>query len=608
MLSLPIVVERGTMDERRARYAAWCLARLRAIGRVGSARLALIAALVLVSPTLLAGLAFDDYLFVYQCEREQPDEWAGSAPLDLFRWVDAAHTRGLVDGQGLAWWSYQQTKVAFMRPLSSLTHALDHWLWPHNAFAMHAQSMLWFALLLLLAARAYSELGLQRSVVALASAMFALDSAHGVAVGWISNRNALVGGVFGIAAVLLHHRRRSGAGRAVLASAVAAFALGLLSTEAALGTAGYLAAYALYYERGPARARCASLLPYAGVAAGWFALRRAAHYGVVGLGGYLDPIQEPLAFLRILPQRALVLLASQSVRLGADLFDWTPRGAQPWLLALAAAGCAGVVWLVWPGLRADRRLRFWACGALLSALPLTAAVPSDRLLTLVGFGVMPTLAAAMRGAAQRRPQAASPGHVGEHRLRRRVALGLAFIHLALDPLLLPLVALFPSTLAAATRTIDASLPDRSALSRQTVIVASIPDSWLLSYLPVMRSVDHRARPEKLHWLLATQEHARFERTGPNRLRVSSAHGFFDERWFERNAEQPLHAGERVQLSEMSVTVVEVTKDGRPLVCDFTFSRPLESPSYLWLTWQAGRLVPFAVPQQTSPASRRRDDA
>jgi hypothetical protein len=130
-----------------------------------------------------------------------------------------------------------------------------------------------------------------------------------------------------------------------------------------------------------------------------------------------------------------------------------------------------------------------------------------------------------------------------------------------------------------------------------VIVAAIPDSWMLSYLPVMRSVDGKARPNKLHWLLATTEEAQYERLGPNRLRVTCAQGFFDRRWFERNSHQPLHRGERIQLSEMTVTVREITEDGRPIVCDFVFSQPLESAKYRWLTWHQGRLEPFRPPRE-----------
>lgn len=577
-----------------AQLAAWFLARLTSLERPRQRRLVLAAALLLVAPTLFSGLAFDDYLFVYETDHPAHNEWAGSSPFDLFRWVDAAHEPGLVDGQGLAWWAFERTTVAFMRPVTSFTHALDHWLWPHSAFAMHLQSVCWFLCLLLVAARSYQALSSSRFVAALATAMFALDSAHGAAVGWISNRNALLGGVFGIAALLFHHRQRSERRSGYALLALGCFALSLFSTEAGIGSAGYLGAYALCFERGSLRARLASLLPFVGVSAIWLAARRAAHYGVVGLGGYLDPIQEPVAFLRMLPQRSLVLIASQVTRLRADLFDWAPLSVQPLLLLGALVSCALVLSAAWPALREERETRFWAWGALLGVLPLTAAVPSDRLLTVVGLGAMPVLARVIAGALQ-------PGQAGSARwsarARRDTAIGLTVIHLVVDPLLLPFVALLPADLAKTAAVVEASLPTTPDVRQQTVIVAAIPDSWMLSYLPVMRSINGKPRPHKLHWLLATQARAQFERRGSNVLRVTSASGFFDSRWFERNALQPMHRGDRIALTEMTATVVDITADGRPLVCDFVFARPLESSSYLWLTWHQGRLVPFAVPHE-----------
>ena len=383
------------------------------------------------------------------------------------------------------------------------------------------------------------------------------------------------------------------AGFALLAWAC--FALGLCSTEAAIGAAGYLLAYALCFEPGRLRTRCASLLPYAAIAASWVWIRHAAHYGVVGLGGYVDPIEAPLAFVSMLPQRTLMLLSGQVVRLCADLFDSAPLALQPAML-LGAALCLGLaLWAAWPALRHDRQARFWATGALLSALPLTAAVPSDRLLTPVGLGAIACVAHLLRDAFEASQPLARTAAAWAVAMRRDVALGLVCIHFLIDPLLLPWLAMAPSALARTTHALDASLPNGADLQHQTVIVATIPDSWMLSYLPVMRSILGEPRPDKLHWLLATQERARFERRGPNVLRVRSEHGFFDRHWFERSSLIPLRAGETVELSQMSVTVREVTSDGRPLVCDFVFSQPLESPSYLWLTFRDGRLEPFRIP-------------
>jgi hypothetical protein len=581
------------------RSAEWLYGLLGKFEGLRARRVALVVALVLVAPAVVSGFALDDYVLLYQMAG--PDgEWAGSAPFDLFRWMDPAHDQRLIDGAGMPWWTFEGAKCAFLRPLSSLSHALDHWLWPDSAFWMHVHSVAWFALLLFVAFKVYAALLESRWVAGVACTMFAVDSAHGATVGWISNRNALIGAAFGIGALLCHHRRRSGAGFGFAIAAWGCFALSLSSAELGVAIFGYLLVYALLFEQGSLRSRTASMLPYTIVFIAWSAIRSAAKYGSFGLGAYVDPMAEPWAFVKALPSRFLVLMSSQISRLGSDLYDLVPAPVQPLLLAWALIVCGVMVWLIWPSLRTKRTLRFWAGGAIVSVLPLAATVPSDRLLTLVGFGVMPVLAQAIHDALQaardvRDRTGASVARV--HDLRVTCAFLLAFVHCVLDPALLPLLSLSPALIAHGTETTEASLPADAALREQTVIVAEVPDSVLLSYLPVMRSFNGRPRPDKLYWLAATHASARFERRGPNMLRVTSEAGFFDRRSEARSPEFPLRKGDRVELSQMTVEIVELTRDGRPAVCDFVFALPLESPSYVWRTWRDGRLQPFRVPAE-----------
>ncbi len=592
---------------------------LRRFERPGPRHLVLAAALLLAAPSLVSGFSLDDYVLVEQMARPGAPELAGRMPFDLFRWLDPVHDRLLIDGQGMPWWTFAQARCAFMRPLSSLTHALDHWLWPGDPFLMHLQSLAWLALLLALAAKAYLSLLPEAWVAGVASVMFSIDSGHGAAAGWISNRNALIAGAFAIAALLFHHDwRRSARGSRALA-ACACFALALISGELALGVVGYLLAYALCVERGPVRTRVASLLPYGAIAGIWAGARAAAGYGSFGLGVYVDPLAEPLSFLRNLPLRWTVLISSEVSRVPSDIYNVVPTQSQPLLLAFALWVCASLFWFVWPSVRSTAHvsgrvarpfrpvgeapggpaagdgedqsrpvMRFFALGAALATLPLCATLTSDRLLVLAGFGVMPLLARGMHDALR---------GVGAADLRlRRLFTGLlAVAHLLVDPVLLPALALSPAWVASFAKAADASLPATPALREQTVIVAGVPDSAILSYLPAMRTVEGEPRPDKLYWLSATARPTQIERRGTRVLRVTSEDGFFDPRWESRSPGHPFHRGDRIVLSEMTVVVEALTADGRPAVCDFHFARPLDSPRYLWRTWRRGRLAPFAPP-------------
>jgi hypothetical protein len=548
-------------------------ARWRAIG----------AAVLLLVPTLFSGFALDDYVLLYRLGTESTAQWVGGS-LDLFRWLDPTHSQRLMDGEGMPWWTFDGASCAFMRPLSSLTHAIDHWLWPQSALLMHAHSLLWFALLLFVTANLYSRLITTRWVAGVACALFALDSAHGEAVGWISNRNALIAGVFALTTLIAHDAwRRTGRTReAVLAGLCLAAAL--LSGELAIGVVGYLASYALLYEQGSLRARVASLLPYGFVVAFWAAARAALGYGAYGLGAYVDPIREPATFASVLPERVLVLLSSQVVRAVSEYYSVLPAALQPLALCGALAIALAFAWFAWPALRARRSMRFWAGGAVLSLVPLAASVPGDRLLTLVGVGVMPVLAQAMIDAL-----------TTLHRLRAPFAAVLAAVHFVVDPLMLPMLGLAPAVVGSPGIQAEATLPALPEVRDKVAVVVGVPDSAVLSYVPTMRSLNRRPAPEKLYWLAAMPGALEIERTAPDVLRVTSDQGLFDRRSESRSPSAPLRRGDRVELSEMTVEVVALNASGQPYICDFHFSAPLEAQRYVWLSWDGRGLKRFELP-------------
>jgi hypothetical protein len=255
--------------------------------------------------------------------------------------------------------------------------------------------------------------------------------------------------------------------------------------------------------------------------------------------------------------------------------------------------CALFAWFCWRSLRRERELRFWAIGSIFSILPLTATVPNDRLLTFVGLGMFPVLAFATHDALRAVPRLRVAR--GEARARMIAASGLLFVHLVFDPLMLPISAMTPSLVGRWAARADAALPSAPSMHDKTLIVAAVPDSMLLSYLPVMRTLEGRTRPEKLYWLAATPSAATLERLGPNVLRVSAPTGLFDPRSEARSPSLALRKGERIQLSRMTVEVIELSPDGRPTVCDFVFSEPLDSPRFVWRTWDSGQVREFRPP-------------
>jgi hypothetical protein len=552
-------------------------------------------AIALCVPTVFTGLQLDDYALLSRMKWPSLDHWAGSAPFDLFRWFDPVHIRRLVDGLGLPWWTYLDASCAFLRPLSSLTHALDYALFPRSALLMHVHNLLWFGLLMTLAARVYHSLLGSRLTAGLAAVMFALNSSHGPAVSWISNRNALIAGAMSLLALLCHHRARSRGGRGYAVAAWLCFALALLSGELAVGVVGYLFAYTLFMDRATAARRSFAFTPYVVMSAAFAVCHRLGGYGSFGLGAYLDPIAEPRDFLRVAPQRWLILISSQLSRLCADFYPLaSPRAAS---LLLATALCVVVLGtlFVWPSLKRHAAGRCLALGAALSALPMTAAIPSDRLLVLVGFGVMPVLALAIGDAVYPADGLRPPLDFMSGGWRRYLAAIQVFGHVMVDPFAVPITSLLIAYQDQSIKAADASVPSDDSVTKQVLIVAGVPDSIMLTHLPTIRDWNGVPRPERLHWMYGSHAEAHVERISDNALRVSVPAGLYDSRSEARGPRFALKVGDQVTLSEMTIRVLELNREGRPSVCDFEFARPLESSIYRWMTWQGGQFRPFAVP-------------
>ena len=154
-------------------------------------RLPLAAAAVaafLTGSSLFGGLATEDYVF--RAATRAPFSWSN---VNLFGGPDVpgAVLAGKEAGV-LPWLASESLRLSFWRPVSSLSHQLDYRLFGDTAWLMHLESVLLYALLAFLTARLYARLVEPRWVGGLAALLFALDDAHGHAVGWISNRNAVL--------------------------------------------------------------------------------------------------------------------------------------------------------------------------------------------------------------------------------------------------------------------------------------------------------------------------------------------------------------------------------------------------------------------------------
>ncbi|HEY2732860.1 MAG TPA: hypothetical protein VGI70_02700, partial [Polyangiales bacterium] len=259
--------------------------------------------------SLDTGLAADDYLHTVMLDRPSPIPGFQRAPLDIFRFCDRRSSPSLLRDGLFSWWDNPDARLAFLRPLSALTHWFDHALFRNVGWVLHLHSALW-ALLLLFGVRAlYRELIADRALATLAFALYALDDARGWLVAWVAARNAAIATAISVWCLVAHVRQRRHQRQKLGLLGPCLFLLALLAGEGSIAIAAYLLAHALYLEEGPLRQRIARLWPYLLVLIAWRIVYKALGYGAFGSSLYVDPLTEPASFLKMLIENGPILLS-----------------------------------------------------------------------------------------------------------------------------------------------------------------------------------------------------------------------------------------------------------------------------------------------------------
>lgn len=567
-------------------------------------RWAAVLAVVVGAPALWFGLQADDHLLHANVRGGAAWRAMQTAPWDLFHFYGDASPAEVID-RGLAgWYANPDGHARLFRPLTSLTHAAELSLWPDRPAWMHLHSLLWYAALCALAAALYRRL-IAGWAAGLAALWFVIDYTHAAPMTWIANRNALIAGVFGLAALALHHRHRADGSRGARWAAAGCLVLAFAGGEVALAACAYLFAYAVCLERGGAARRLATLWPYAVVGIAWLALYAAGGYGVRGSGAYLDPVSRTREFLAALPVHA-------PLQLSGELGGPTPDGWMLWspdtravLLVMALATCALAAVALAPLLRRDPVARFFGLGAVLAVIPVCAAFPMSRLTLVPGFGLIGLIAQLVHAWRERAPW------LPRARARRWVTATFAVVaggsHLVLSPPLLLLAQRQIEVVERETARLDRGLPAAGLDGRHLVIV-NAPDPLLALYLLPQRTTRGDSLPASMVWLGDGTHELQLARRDDRTVIVTDPRGFYGDGFsaLGRPADLPMPAGTEVALGGATVRVLRDDR-GTPTEVAFTFAEPLDAPSLEWRMWDGDTLVAFTPPPAgttvTVPARR-----
>lgn len=544
-------------------------------------------AMVLTLPSLWAGLLVDD-CFIRVVVR-QPENFPVKLPhpLDTYSLLgnDPEMISQSIAFGTLPWWYNPEVKGRFWRPLTSMTQYVDHRVWPDQVWLMHLQSVLWYGAVVLAAALTFRRFMGGTFAAGLAALLFAVEEAHGTPVGFLANRNSVIACLFGLLALLLHHRWRTEGSRAKGAAAVVMFAAALLSAEAGIGAMAYIAAYALVMESGPIRRRLLSLAPYAAVVIAWRCVWSGLGYGVSGLPLYVDPPREPWMFIQKLFIRLPQLVTGQFAVPPAEV-QVVGMAVLAWTWLFSAAVAVFFLLLFWPTIRTDRTARFFGLGALFALVPVCATIAQTRSLMFVGIGAFGLLAIWLTNRPRR---SAWP------RAMKAVSVSLIMLHLIAAPVLLAVTSRYP-VLPGADALALQGLPDMDGIEGCDLVILSHP--MPITMIHYLGDCALSGDPMPAHTRTLTHGLTRITvtRVSQTELQVRAENGL--PGLFSRLlnlVSKRLTVGAEVKTEGLTVRIVDTNPAGLPREAVFTFDRSIDDDSLKWLQWSGGSFKPFTPP-------------
>ncbi|MDD9968844.1 MAG: hypothetical protein OXR73_21565 [Myxococcales bacterium] len=577
-----------------------------------------IVATLLVSPSLFIGFHLDDLAHRHMLSsRPGGSELlaAYESPFGIAN-GDAESIRWQITKGLCPWWTPDDLLISLWRPVSEATHRLDAALWPDTAWPMHAQSLLWFFLLVGAACLLYRAFWGATTLTLVAAGCYAVDHTHGFAVGWIANRNAVIAAFFGVAGLLCYRRslpefgatgceRWPRRGLLLRILSLALLSLALLSGEGAVAIMGYIVAHALFVERASTITRALRVLPYLVLLGAWRIAYMMLGRGASGSGLYVDPGREPLHFASAVVERAPLLLHGMFWLPPSEFYVLAEPGLQPVLLGVALASTSALAVFLWPLVRSDREARFWAAGMLASVTLACSTHPNNRLLFFAGLGAFGLIAQAFQGHIE----GASwlPGRAVARRLSRWMSALLVGLHLLLSPLLLPVAACSVAFTAPVHRGLDALLAGPS-LAGKTVVFLHATDFYQTKLVRSAFALSGRAMPASVYGLSYGRGPLVARRVGARALELHWPRGLWERQvdTLYRDPHHGLFEGQVRRVPGLSVRILAATPQGRPTRARFVFDRPLDDPSLHWLRWDgvAPEALSFRVGQEVRIDSGR----
>jgi len=512
-----------------------------------------------------------------------------SLPFSLYSFFEPETNKlGIADGT-LPWWTDEHVRIAFSRPLTSASLALNAWVFGADVQTFRIVN----ALLVGIAGWAVYAISLElvasRVVAGLSALCFVLSDVHQVPINWVACRHSLLCAAIGgwsLWAYLVHRKQKTQS-KALLWASLLGWAITLLASESVIQFVPYILAIEIGFLGRPERASESKRWIVFWLVAGALLLF-AIHGRAVYSGDYVDGLREPIRAIRRIGIGSLWASATLLTGVVQQVTEWRIVAFDVVLLG------AAVLALWWAtGELADRaQVRAFALSSIFAAAPALLGVATGtylggRLLTIAALGTS-IWTALVVSRLWSRPRWGW----------RSVALLVFSPHIVFGPLVIMDTTFgTPGRWRPYERFIDAIAVPLPGGSGVTVALCSpeFTESALGAWNRAMRQV--RGVDGHMAPLFAGPRNLILTRVERDRLRLVATS--YKEplpldalvRDFSRS---PLVPGDTVRTGYGTVQVVEAT-EGYPTAIDFMPPPGVSLDRVPTVTWDGARMAPVVLP-------------
>jgi hypothetical protein len=533
--------------------------------------------MLLSLPSLFSGYIADDHLMIQNVIDNSP--YIKQPVLEYFTLISSDTEAAYYRDKGIVgWWTPDQFRIKFFRPLACLVHAAYLKFFPNTPALMHLSLIILYGILILITALLLKRFSSSALVTGSGLLLFAVNDTHAYTAGWISGHNTLLSCIFGYAAILFFDKWYRNKWKAGYVYTILLFILSLISSEGGLALTGYLFSYTIFLFTGKIGSRIKTLTPFILISAAYLLFYSIHHYGVIGSDIYIEASAFPIFTLYTIINNTIVLTVSQ-------LLSFPPLGlvlgSSIWgeIAALIILVSLGFVFRKF--FFRNRKALFFGVGMTLSIIPFTLSGTQDRVLLWAGFGAAGLLAEFCAYQLDTISKNKFQSITGKIVLFNNVFLSLLFY--------IPILFFF-LIIENSAGTIE------KTVKNQNTIVFNSPMDIFFMYPAALRTEKREKWPEHVHCLYNGADTLIITRTGEKTLQARVPDGWFltaMER-FSRADRFKFRQDDTINLSLMDIAIVKVTPDGRPETVDFTVKAELNEIA--WMKWEGNGPVPCTIPE------------